>query len=479
MNPAENIERLIKNFCQTKKSSARTTAKLDEKILDDALTQLAGPGREQTSLWRILMKNRTTQLAAAVVIITAVGLSVTLHNKFVSTAYAIEQTIDAMKNITIMHLLGRDTQDGNFDMWVQVNPETGLMTNFYLEQKDQGKIVVSTPKATYTYDRNASLVEVKDGPGLESPFRIGRFIEDMNELANRIGGRVEHYEEYDSNLNKNVIVLEITSRSVDIRAVIDPVTKLPIRFDSAIGLNLGQSFSLKDVEIFYEEQAPEGIFGFVIPDGAKVIRNTVDRRDELLAEEIIQYAHEIDAKCPENNDMWCNTQIRVVDDKMNVFYGSVFHIRNDSEEVWTDEVTYANSDGPGQGIAVFDEKGNKLETRFVQDKLPGIGDFRLYIKLNEPLLPGQSRSFVEWLNGSHPCCKTGVENIYSFTMQNFPGKYCLESFILVLAPNVELVKSTQNHTFYENINGHSVYVWQEYVPTDTMHKVTVELRKRE
>jgi len=51
----------------------------------------------------------------------------------------------------------------------------------------------------------------------------------------------------------------------------------------------------------------------------------------------------------------------------------------------------------------------------------------------------------------------------------------LESFILVLAPNIEIQLSSQEHTFYEKINGHPVYVWQEYIPSGKNHKVTVEL----
>jgi hypothetical protein len=478
MRPTEDIERLVKKLNDT------TSAELDQKVLKDAL-QVLVQSKETTSthtelhIWRIIMRSRVTKLAAAAVIIIAVAVSITFLDRSVAPAYAVEQTIDAMKDITIMHLLGKDTQDRNIEMWVQVNPDTGLMTNFYLEQKDEGKIIVSTPKATYSYQKDASLVEIKDGPALESPFRIGRFIEDMKELADRIGGRVEHYKEYDSKLNQNIIVLEINSQCTDVRAAIDPMTKLPIRFDSAIGLNLGQSFSLKNVEILYEKQLPEGIFEFVIPDSAKVVRNTVERKDELLSAEIIQYAHEVEAKCNESSEVWCNTHITFVDDQMNRYDGGVFDIRNDSEKVLTDEVGYANWDRSCSGIAVFDEKGNKLETRFVQRKLPGPGNFRLYIKLNEPLLPGRICSCAYWFNESYPCQETGVDNIYSLTMQNTPGSPCLESFILVLLPNVELVQSSQNYTSYEYINGHSVYVWQEHIPTETRHKVTVELRKCE
>ena len=37
MKSAENIERLIRKFCAVKKASVKTTDKMDERILNDAL----------------------------------------------------------------------------------------------------------------------------------------------------------------------------------------------------------------------------------------------------------------------------------------------------------------------------------------------------------------------------------------------------------------------------------------------------------
>ncbi|MHC4559351.1 MAG: hypothetical protein ACYS80_18825 [Planctomycetota bacterium] len=383
--------------------------------------------------------------------------------------------IVVLESISTVHIFGRDSDDKQIEMWAQVNPDTGLMTNFYLHQIDRKIITVSTPKETYSYDQNANVVKIKDGPGLESPFRIVRFVEDLKKLANRIDGRVEEYEKFDSKLKKNVIILEVTSPRGDVKAVIDSKTKLPIRLDPALGIDLGQSFTWKSMDVSYEERLPEGIFEFVVPDGATVIRDTIETKDEITSAQIIQYAAKIYTESTEKTDKWCNTRITVVDEDMKVYRGGAFNMTNDSSKVWVGEISVMTTDS--MKMAVFNEKGSRLEARLVQWKPLRGGRFREYITLDEPLHPGQKRSFVYWDGYGTPCRRTDTENRYTLTMQNNPGD-CLESFILVLAPNVEIRQSSEGHTFYEEINGREVYVWQEHVSAGQKHKVTVELSKR-
>lgn len=474
MRPTDNVNRLVR------KLQLEASSELDKRVHEDIDNALAAskkidPARPGPTIGRTIMKSRITRLAAAAVVIVAVGLAITIGHKFIPTAYAVGQTIEAMKDITIMRLCARDAQDNNVELWAQINPDTGLMTNFHLDEIDRGTVTVSTPRMTYSYNRNANLAEIKDGPGLEAPFRIGRFIEDMTELANRMGGRIEHHKAYDSTLGKDVIILEITSSRADLRAVIDPATKLPIRFDSARGLNLGQPFELKDIDIHYASALPEGIFEYAVPAGATVVKHTVDRKDQFLSSQIIRYASEVYARSAEKSGGWCNTRMTVVDADMNVSGGGVLGWTNNSGKVWEDEISLCNTDS--MEIAVFNEKGEKLEARLVQRKPLSPGRFRKFIKPNEPVEPGESRSFVYWDGHAEPCRRTDIDNSYTLRMQNFPGEHCLETFILVLAPNIEINKTTQDHTSYEQIDGHGVYVWQEYIPAGQDHQVTVELTK--
>ncbi len=71
MSPAENIEKLIKNV------ALETNAKTDKAVLDNVLKAFEHskkPAVTEPSIWRIIFKSPITKLAAAAVIIVAIGL---------------------------------------------------------------------------------------------------------------------------------------------------------------------------------------------------------------------------------------------------------------------------------------------------------------------------------------------------------------------------------------------------------------------
>jgi outer membrane lipoprotein-sorting protein len=373
-----------------------------------------------------------------------------------------------------VHVLGRDADDEPFELWAEVNPDTGLPTGLYLDRGDGGIVMVSTPKETYSYDRSVRTVRIKDGPGLHWPFRIGHLVEDLRELAKRNDGHVEQTAVFDLQLGRDVTVLAVAFGRVDIKAAIDPQTKLPIRFDSARGLYMGQPFTLKSMEFSYDEQLPEGIFEFAVPEGATVVRRTIGTSDQFLPAEIIRYASKVYTDSTEKTDLWSNTRLTVVDENMKVFGGTVFDVTNDSSRVWTNEISVFNTDSTE--MAVFDDAGNRLEVRLVQHRPRVGGRFRVYFKLAGPVPPGERRSFVGWDGYGRPCGKLDGDNRYTLTMENSPGD-CLETFILVLAPDVKLREATREPAWREKIVGHTVCSWQDRVSAGQRHRVTVELAK--
>jgi hypothetical protein len=70
MKPAEDIEKLIKNI------DIDTNAKMDKAVLNNTFeafekSKTIKSAERQPNIWRIIMKNRTTRLAAAIVVILA------------------------------------------------------------------------------------------------------------------------------------------------------------------------------------------------------------------------------------------------------------------------------------------------------------------------------------------------------------------------------------------------------------------------
>ena len=74
MRPADNIESLIKNLHDT------TNARMDERVIGDALSALAESGQAtpaftEPKIWRIIMKSRMIKVTAAAVVL--IGISIT------------------------------------------------------------------------------------------------------------------------------------------------------------------------------------------------------------------------------------------------------------------------------------------------------------------------------------------------------------------------------------------------------------------
>jgi hypothetical protein len=129
MSPAEKIERLFA------KSDVTVNSKVDDRIINDAVTAFDKSEKVQSvsieqSAWRIIEKNKITKLAAAAVMIAAVGLSVIFLNKSVTTVYALGQTVEANRTMRYLHLRYFDTshEDVAKECWLEFD-QAGQPTN--------------------------------------------------------------------------------------------------------------------------------------------------------------------------------------------------------------------------------------------------------------------------------------------------------------------------------------------------------------
>lgn len=118
MRPADNINKLIG------KLHLRASAELDNRVHDDitralAETEKAKSARPIPNIWRKIMKNKMTKLAAAAVIIIAVALSVNIFHKSIPTASAAEVFAEAAKAVANLYSINikariRDLPQDNF-----------------------------------------------------------------------------------------------------------------------------------------------------------------------------------------------------------------------------------------------------------------------------------------------------------------------------------------------------------------------------
>ena len=219
------------------------------------------------------MKSKMTKFAAVAMVIIAVGLSINLLDRSVTPAYAIEQTIEAMRSINSIHGYTTDWDDSQGEAWIQIDPETGREEYYYADQGDL--LIVGTPQKTYYYSKQENLVRIRNEYVPASDIRFSRFFEDVVSWVQKYHGDISFNSQFDQELNKEVIMVHLTipqqpdfgEKELVIR--VDSETKLPIDYEA---IKCGPGQGVKSVDrLEYNLPIPEGIFEFEIPDGAKVI----------------------------------------------------------------------------------------------------------------------------------------------------------------------------------------------------------------
>ena len=471
----ENIEEILKKL--GREDVPVNVHKITEEASENFSKTLT-PSRQHI-LWSDIMKSRITKLAAAavIIIVVAFGLS-TLFDQAVTPAYAIEQTIEAMKNVTVVHIFGRDWNEKEVEMWVKINPHTGRGEYYWFGNPTAQTTIVARPEESYIYNKSDNTVHIKDGLSISSVFSPGRFLEEMTRMTERLEGTISDYVVYDPKAGKDVILLVMASDRIDLKATVDPDTKLPLSVDIISGSQPGSNEVLKRAEhIYYDQKLPEGIFEFEIPLGAEIIDGTIVDAQQRLPDSVIGYAVNYQLDIINNvtmvDEVPANTHIYVVDEQFNLVHGGFLGVYNDTGKVWEDEVCLMNTDRAN--LAFFDETGKKQKIKVIQRKAMSPGKYTIYWQLEEPILPGEARGGIYWVNTPKKLKQT-PDGAYRLTMRNFFGQEVVESFILVMPSGTQIHKSSEDYTSLVQIEGYDVYIWKKHIPEAQNNVVNVSLK---
>jgi hypothetical protein len=483
MRAADDIEKLIRKFYAMHKASIAADSRNDERLVGDALrafeksqsTAIVNPERK---IVKAVAIGRVAKLAAATVVTVALLLATSIIlNRAATPAYAIEQTIEAIKKVSVVHIFGRDWRDKHIEMWAEVNPDTGLMEYCRIDYIDDNKEMVSTPQNTYVYDKRINTVRIKDGPSLSSIFRIGEFFEGMKHLSEQLGGRITYCEVFDPSSNHKLLELKMSWPKLEVRSLIDPESKLPISIDVIRGEKFWYDALKNATWIHYDDVPPEGLFDFRIPMGANVVIETIEDPVQKLPANVLQHCAQLHRETLEQaktEGLPANTQIYLVDNQCDLRVGGFLALHNDANEVWMGEVSVCNFDYPN--LAVFDEHGKKQQIRVVQRKQLRPGRFHLYWKLEEPLRPGQRRFGIYWISDPRELHKEPADSRYCLRMNNSYGTEAIENFILIVPAGFQVADSSRKYESHKEIDGCGIYTWQRHLPKHrTSNTVEVSL----
>jgi hypothetical protein len=470
----ERIEKILNNIASEKiPADVEQSVDLNWKMFSKALSKL-----ERHFLWERIMKNNIVKIAAVVIILVGFLAVISLLGQSESVVYAVEQTIEAMKSVSVVHVFGRDWDENEVEMWARINPQTGRGESYWLNNPSAGTTTIATPEKSYIYNRTDKTVCIRDGLSISSVFSPGQFLEEMTRMTNRLEGTISNYVVYDPKAGKDVILLVMASDSIDLKATVDPDTKLPLSVDVIGGSRPGSNEALKRAEhIYYDQRLPSGIFDFEVPVGVEIIDETVVDAQQQLPDSVIGYAVEHHLNIVNNFTMvdgvLANTHIYVVDEQFNLIRGGFLGVYNNTDEVWRDEVRMMNTDRAN--LAFFDEEGKKQRIKVIQRKAMSPGKYSIYWELDEPIEPGQSRGGIYWVNVPKKL-RQSLNGAYNLKMSNFFGQAVIESFILVMPAGTQIGQKSEDYTSHSQIEGYDVYIWKKHIEKAENNVVTVLLK---
>ncbi len=246
------------------------------------LAEMTRKPSRQIKTWRIIMKSNITKLATAAAIIIIVVLGITVVDKSVTPAYAIEQTIEAMENMTTVHMFCRNWDSDEFEMWMELNTESGFPDYCYAYWPDYEVTNISTPTVSYQYEKKMNRVLVNKGRLYHFDIRFDKMFEDLLNAAKENEDDVKIYRQVKPGSGESLIVVVYEgNKDTTWKFFIDPETKLPVRMHCLKSNQPGMF--VRDIdEVYFNEELPEGIFEFQIPEGATV--TDMDEATKLLSD---------------------------------------------------------------------------------------------------------------------------------------------------------------------------------------------------
>lgn len=260
-----------------------------DRLEQNLLAALTGQPRhkqQHLKIWRIIMKSNMTKLATAAVIIVAVVLTVTILDRTVRPAWAIDDTVKALKPFNGIYWSGvvrvpiekigrgqdlvlRDGENMSIECWMQANEERTRSENFRIEAGD-GTVWSVYNSKTYKYDPVSNKVQVQSGRGVEmSIWPCGDYLSKLQEFMQ--DWQVMYGKDAATGRDYAFITFSNPSQGQSWWVEIDLETNLPVRAKGWHNTRREGTPSMNFQRIIFFEKLPDEIFEFEIPEGATVI----------------------------------------------------------------------------------------------------------------------------------------------------------------------------------------------------------------
>jgi hypothetical protein len=267
MKPVDKIAGAISQF------EVKAPPRLDERVRRHVYEAFANPvpapaTEGRTRRWRLIVSNRVAQLAAAAVIVLALLVGLHVWDLLGTEAYALEQTVQALRKIETTHTFCTNWQGGKFEMWIRPDPASGTNDFVCLIEPEQDCTVISTPRVSYYYYPGHNLVRIVPGQLITSDLSPAQMIESLIEKAGHRGDSVTITRKATDRYG-DVISVHYVGDAHEYEAWVDPETKLLLGLEFARTAVAGEL--VKSIEeIRYDEPVADWLVHFQCPDDAEI-----------------------------------------------------------------------------------------------------------------------------------------------------------------------------------------------------------------
>lgn len=260
MRPADKIKKLIQNV------PVETSAEKDSEILNDILSALDKSRKtqpaQQPNIWRIIMKNNASKMAATI-IIAVVVLAFFTFGKFNTPAWALSDTIEALKDYRAVYVVGA-FPGGTAEIWMRAN-EAGTQSTDVIVKGSNGSITWSKDGSTYHYEPSQNTVYFEQALTTGMSQWLGpELLELLSQVEN-----TEIVRGKDAATGRGRVMLMCSM--IDVHGAqswiieFDVTSKLPVAMKQWQNLDRSGPPSFDAFKLTYYENLPDSIFEVHIP----------------------------------------------------------------------------------------------------------------------------------------------------------------------------------------------------------------------
>ncbi|MDT8300113.1 MAG: hypothetical protein RQ760_01435 [Sedimentisphaerales bacterium] len=233
----------------------------------------------QIKIWRIIMKSNVSKLAAAIIIIGIV-LSFFALEKFSSSAWAIEQTIEALRDLRAIHMIGT-FPGGTAEIWIRAN-KIGTQSGDVIVRGSHGAVTWIKDGSTYHYEPSQNTVYFENAVTVGFSQWLGPELLEM--LSKVDGAKIMRGRDPATGCQLATLLCSLLDSNGPQSWIIefDIKTKLPISLKQWSNLDMSGPPAFHAFKITYYEDLPDSLFEVNIPGNPVYVEKPLAIPDENI-----------------------------------------------------------------------------------------------------------------------------------------------------------------------------------------------------